>query len=237
MKLASFFDLSGVLINGYMILEFPKYLEEINLFHAGVRKEIDRDMDDYVVGKKSYRDIALKLPSDYAKGLKGLNQKDVEVAAADFVENSRGHVYDYADEFVATMKSIGNVIAISGEPYEIVSYIAELLRFDYAFATKLEVRNGVYTGEVKLDMAIMESKETVMKEIIKGRKFDMKNSFAFGDTDQDLAMLAAVGNPIAVNPKGKLKEIAESNKWPTIWHDREPVEQLKDILEQKGYKV
>jgi len=45
---------------------------------------------------------------------------------------------------------------------------------------------------------------------------DLKHSYAYGDSAADAAMLAAVGNPFAVNPSFGLRRIAARRDWPIV---------------------
>jgi len=45
-------------------------------------------------------------------------------------------------------------------------------------------------------------------------ELDLSRSFAYGDSSGDIKMLAAVGNPRAVNPAFSLRRIARVRRWP-----------------------
>ncbi len=52
-------------------------------------------------------------------------------------------------------------------------------------------------------------------------ELDLSRSFAYGDSAGDIAMLAAVGNPRAVNPAFSLRRIARARGWPVErWNQR-----------------
>jgi phosphoserine phosphatase len=48
----------------------------------------------------------------------------------------------------------------------------------------------------------------LLKKIIKQNNVDLKKSFGFGDTAQDMAFISKVGYPVAVNPNEELLRIA-----------------------------
>jgi len=52
-------------------------------------------------------------------------------------------------------------------------------------------------------------------------ELDLSRSFAYGDSGGDIAMLAAVGNPRAINPAFRLRRIARACGWPVErWNQR-----------------
>lgn len=44
-------------------------------------------------------------------------------------------------------------------------------------------------------------------------EIDWSDSYAYGDSYSDLAVLELVGNPVAVKPDSRLSEIAIHRKW------------------------
>jgi alcohol-forming fatty acyl-CoA reductase len=43
---------------------------------------------------------------------------------------------------------------------------------------------------------------------------DLKASYAYADSHSDLALLRAVGNPVAVSPDAALLRVAKRRRWP-----------------------
>jgi phosphoserine phosphatase len=43
---------------------------------------------------------------------------------------------------------------------------------------------------------------------------DLKASYAYADSHSDLALLRAVGNPVAVSPDAALLRVARRRRWP-----------------------
>jgi len=51
-------------------------------------------------------------------------------------------------------------------------------------------------------------------------ELELARCFAYGDSVSDFPMLAAVGNPRAVNPAFRLRRMARSHGWPILSWDR-----------------
>ena len=77
----------------------------------------------------------------------------------------------------------------------------------------MSIRNGKYTGGVRTNLCVAEAKSRLVGELIKKYGIDAARSFAFGDTEQDLPLLGAVGNPIALNPNLNLQRHATKRGW------------------------
>lgn len=211
---ASFFDIDGTLVKGLMIHEFPKKLAEKELIESRFSEEIDKWVNLYLEGKATYRKIALIIPDLYSKALENVKVEDIERQAEVFVDQyMEKSIHPYTIELVKLMKKYGMTVGISGSPIEVVGYLGRIFNFNITYGTELEVENGFYTGKIKCNLIIKETKEYILKKIIKENKIDLKDSFGFGDTEQDLPFLSKVGNPVALNPNSKLLSVAKENGW------------------------
>ncbi len=217
MILTSFFDLDGTLSKGLLITEFSKHLVSTNLFPKENYSEIEKWNKLYLEKKVTYRKIAIEKPKIYAFSLKNRAVDDIKREAKVFVEKVKENLlYPYAKELVKLMKKYGMTILISGSPVEVVTLLGEYFHFDLSYGTELEVKREVYTGKLKQNLIIKETKETILEKIIYENKIDLSKSFGFGDTEQDLSFLSKVGNPVALNPNKELLFIAQKNSWMTF---------------------
>jgi HAD superfamily hydrolase (TIGR01490 family) len=83
-------------------------------------------------------------------------------------------------------------------------------------ATRLEVREGRCTGRVLGAPVFGEEKERAIRQLAARRGILLSHCSAYGDSALDRWMLAAVGNPCAVNPDRALKKIAGRRGWPLV---------------------
>jgi phosphoserine phosphatase len=63
--------------------------------------------------------------------------------------------------------------------------------------------DGRYSGEI-IPMWDSESKQCAVLEMAKQYGIDLSESYAYGDTNGDFAMMKLVGHPVAVNPTQEL---------------------------------
>ena len=83
-------------------------------------------------------------------------------------------------------------------------------------ATRLEEREGRWTGELLGEAVCGRGKVRAMECLAKEYALDLARSFAYGNNAHDQWMLARVGNPVAVNPSRALRRIAAAAGWPVF---------------------
>jgi HAD superfamily hydrolase (TIGR01490 family) len=98
--------------------------------------------------------------------------------------------------------------------------LAHVLFFDGAAGSKLEERDGRYTGRFDGPFCYGEGKPVRMRELAAERGIDLSESWAYSDSASDLPMLRAVGHPVAVNPDAELARVARAEGWETLRFDR-----------------
>ena len=123
-------------------------------------------------------------------------------------------LYAGARDVVETHRSRGDrIILVSGSTDFIVAPLAEHLRADDAFAVSLEERNGVFTGNLVGEPLSDVRKAETVRAYAAANGLDLTRCYAYGDSVADAPMLAAVGNPVAVNPSRRLTRLAQERGW------------------------
>jgi HAD superfamily hydrolase (TIGR01490 family) len=106
------------------------------------------------------------------------------------------------------------VYIVSSSPEEVVKPLAEHLGDVEVIASRAEVVDGKYTGQIEF-YCYGESKAVAMREVAEREGIDLSESYAYSDSVTDLPMLEAVGHPVAVNPDRDLRRLAEKRAWQT----------------------
>jgi HAD superfamily phosphoserine phosphatase-like hydrolase len=104
-------------------------------------------------------------------------------------------------------------VLISASMQEIAERVASRLGLDYTIATKLEIRNGLYTGNIKYGPVYAEDKAFAAKRFIQNKGLSLKGSFAYSDSVSDLPLMFLVDNPVAVCPDKALKRVSKKMNW------------------------
>ncbi|KGM09172.1 HAD family hydrolase [Cellulomonas bogoriensis] len=125
-------------------------------------------------------------------------------------------VYAEAVELIAAHKAAGrDVVVVSASGSEVVTPIARLLGADHVIATRMEVVDGRYTGEIAF-YAYGENKATAVRELAAERGYDLERSHAYTDSITDVPMLQAVGHGAVVNPDRALRRLAVEHGWEAL---------------------
>jgi HAD superfamily hydrolase (TIGR01490 family) len=83
-------------------------------------------------------------------------------------------------------------------------------------ATQLEKLHGAWTGRVLGEPVMGQAKGQAALRLAGEFGYDLAHCYAYADSASDRSMLAAVGNPAAVNPTRRLARIARANGWPIL---------------------
>jgi len=83
-------------------------------------------------------------------------------------------------------------------------------------ATELEQAGEMLTGATGGEHMSCQEKARVVGRLVAKHRWDLRASFAYGNTMADEGMLACVGHPFAVNPNPDLTERARREGWPVL---------------------
>lgn len=86
--------------------------------------------------------------------------------------------------------------------------------------TRLEEVDGRWTGKILSEAMFGEAKLREAQRIAAELKIDLAQCYAYGDSANDRWLLAAVGQPVAVNPSNELGRTARERGWAVL-HWRE----------------
>jgi HAD superfamily hydrolase (TIGR01490 family) len=149
--------------------------------------------------------------------LKGIPQEVIKEQAKQYAGLESHYVYKKILKRINFHKSKKHkLFLLSASLHELVEKIGEILDFEESVGTKLQVRRGVYTGVVKKPSMIGKDRLKIVKRLAKKHNINLKKSYAYGNCVNDLHVLEAVGNPVAVNPNAFLKPIAKKKGWKII---------------------
>jgi HAD superfamily hydrolase (TIGR01490 family) len=85
--------------------------------------------------------------------------------------------------------------------------------FDDIVCATMEQRGGRYTGRMHELPPIGEARALLLHDYAHAHGLSLEESVAYADSSSDLAMLEAVGFPVAVNPESRLAAIARRRGW------------------------
>jgi HAD superfamily hydrolase (TIGR01490 family) len=121
--------------------------------------------------------------------------------------------YEYQDEGRP-------VYIVTAAAHELAAVLAAVLTFDGGLGARSEVVDGRFTGRPDGPFTYREGKAEAIRELAAREGLDLSASWAYSDSESDLPMLRAVGNPVAVNPDAELGRIARAEGWQVLRFER-----------------
>ncbi len=112
------------------------------------------------------------------------------------------------------------VYILTAASQEMADLLAHVLAFDGGLGSRSEIVDGRYTGRPAGPFNYREGKVLSMRELAEREAIDLGASFAYSDSESDLPMLRAVGQPVVVNPDAELRRIASDEGWEVLHLDR-----------------
>jgi len=217
--ITAFFDMDRTLINDFSAKKFMT----TRLFSGKTTaKEYLTQFATALVFSSGNRDFEI-LTKIAALGVKGIPEKIFkDLGKMVFSEYLATTIYPESRELIASHLEKGHrVVIISAATSYQIEPIAKELGIDDIFCTRMELRNGRFTGRVS-EMCWGEGKARAARMFAKKNDIDLSKSYFYSDSIEDYPLFKIVGKPVATNPDQKLSQIAFENDWPILRFE-EPV--------------
>jgi HAD superfamily hydrolase (TIGR01490 family) len=217
---AAFFDLDKTIIAKSSTLAFSKPFQAGGLISRRAVLRSAYAQFVYLVGGADH-DQMEKMREFLSDLCAGWDVQTVRDIVADTLHNIVDPlVFDEAVSLIEEHQIAGrDVIIVSASGSEVVEPIGEMLGADGVIATRMQIADGKYTGEIEY-YAYAENKASAIQELAERNHYDLSRSYAYSDSVTDIHMLEVVGNPVAVNPDKELRRQAESRGWPVVVFNR-----------------
>lgn len=215
-RVAAFFDLDKTIIAGSSTLAFSGPLRERGLI--GRRALL----------RSGYAQLLLMVAGADADFMERMRSRVTALCAGWDAEEIRAVIEGAIDELLPPMiyaeamaligehRALGHhVIVVSASGEEMVQPVAESLGAERAAATRMQVVDGRYTGEIDF-YCYGEGKARAAREMAAEFGYQLEHSHAYTDSITDLPLLEIVGHPHAVNPDRALRRIAVQRGWPVL---------------------
>lgn len=119
-------------------------------------------------------------------------------------------------------RSKGHTLALASSGTSLqLEAVSAITGIAHVVCTRLEVVDGCVTGRVDGQAPWGPFKAEQVLALLAELGLDPTAAFAYSDGDEDVPLLAAVGNPAAINPRPALRREARVRSWPVV--DGEPV--------------
>jgi len=138
-----------------------------------------------------------------------------EVGEEVFVKHLATQIYPESRAIVEAHQEAGHTVAIitSATRYQ-AEPLARDMGIEHVLCTELEVKEGIFTGEVIRPTCYGEGKAAAARSLAAREDLDLDESYFYTDSHEDLALLEVVGRPRPLNPNRQLAQIAKERQWP-----------------------
>ena len=213
---AAFFDLDKTIIAKSSTLAFSKPFQAGGLISRRAVLRSAYAQFVYLVGGADH-DQMEKLRAFMSQLCAGWDVATVREIVADTLHNVVDPlVYDEAVSLIEEHRLAGrDIVIVSTSGSEVVGPIGEMLGADRVVATRMEIVDGRYTGEIE-HYVYGEEKAHAILDLASTVGYDLPSCYAYSDSVTDVPMLDAVGHAHAVNPDKELRKVAASHGWPVL---------------------
>lgn len=207
------FDLDHTLLYGDSDHSWGQFLGE----RAVVDSHTFTDRSDYYMAEyqAGRLDIHEFLDFQLAPLVAGPYEKMVGLREEYIGQKIRPLVIPAARELVDRHRERGDTLVIITATNDFVTRpIADLFGIKHLIATELEFSNGGFTGKIVGEPCFREGKVVKLQAWLEKYGGDLRGSWFYSDSHNDLPLLERVAHPVAVNPDPILEEEARRRDWP-----------------------
>jgi HAD superfamily hydrolase (TIGR01490 family) len=219
-RAAAFFDLDKTLIEGSSALHFGRAAYKHGMLS---RRQLVRDvwanLKFRIQGSTDQSTDVLR--QRILDAIAGQRVVDLQRLGPDVLAGILPLLYrEVLNEAFAHQDAGRPAYIVTAASQELADVLAHVLTFDGGIGMRSEVRDGVYTGAPAGPFTYREGKAAAIRELAAREGIDLAESYAYSDSESDLPMMRAVGNPVAVNPDAALERVARAEGWRIMRFDK-----------------
>lgn len=140
--------------------------------------------------------------------------KMVEMAADCFETAIKPRISRAGLKSIQEHKTQGHtIVLLSGSLDFLLEHLRRYVGADHLIAAKMEVVDGKLTGRIVGRHPYGSYKAALMQHFASEHGLDFSNSFCYADHHTDHEVLRLFGNPIVINPKARMRQIAQRERW------------------------
>ncbi len=211
----AFFDLDGTLVSGFTATAHAGHRirnrqasigEVLGVVEASVR---------YRLGRMQFERL-IRRAAGYLRG-EPLAELD-ELGEWLFVEHVAARVFPRMREIVHIHQQRGHTVALSSSALTIhAEPVARFLGIEHVLCNHFDVDDrGLLTGEITRPIVWGRQKAAAVQRFCSTEGVSLRDSYFYADGDEDLELMALVGNPRPVNPRSGLAAAAAQRDWPVL---------------------
>lgn len=212
------FDLDNTLLTGDTDVLWCDFLIASGWLDSATFAAANAEMDQrYQAGQASAEEFC----AFYVSLLKGITRSDGEVLRKNFFQEwIRPRISDDARALVEKHRALGDVLILTTATNRFTTELtARNLDIEHLIAIETETVGDSFTGKTVGVLNMREGKVVRLTQWLFARGWEeslIEEATFYSDSINDLPLLSAVGNPVAVDPDLKLAREVAARGWPTI---------------------
>jgi putative phosphoserine phosphatase/1-acylglycerol-3-phosphate O-acyltransferase len=211
--IGAFFDLDRTLLAGFSAAAFVRELVRSGRIDLAAMAQGMAAATRFRLGGVGFSGFV----AETVGVLKGMAEDElVEMGERLFTRELAAAVYPESRALVHAHQRKRHTVAVvsSALRYQIEP-LARDLGIEHVMCTRLEVDgDGKITGQVVHPSCYGVGKAVAAREFAAAHTLDLKQSFFYTDSEEDLPLLDIVGRPRPINPSRALRAIAAKRGWP-----------------------
>ena len=211
-KIGALFDLDQTLLAGFSASSF---IQERFFSGRMAPREVAETFFgvlSFALGRTGFSGMMAATTAAY----RGLAESVLEEVGEEvFEKHLATQIYPESRALVQAHQQMGHSVAIvsSATRYQ-VEPLARDMGIHHVLCTDLVVENGHFTGEVVHPTCYGEGKADAGRKLAAELGLDLRQSYFYTDSHEDLPLLEIVGRPRPLNPSRQLAQIAKERMWP-----------------------
>lgn len=210
-KYIALFDIDRTIFNGFLIFLLADAQHKKGFISKDDLNQLYKDYRLYKKGILPYEAFVKEIFIHWAEALKGKAYEEILRHTKQLLKKNHKSFFPYFRLLIRALSSTHHIYFVTGEPQFVAEAVRDFFGITGFISSQYAVRERVFTGKPKYFLAEREEKQKAIAKII--NKYGKRNSFAFGDSEGDIAMLESVQFPVCVNPTRGLKTVAVDNGW------------------------
>ena len=217
MKQLAVFDVDGTIFRSSLLIRLVERLIEEEIFPAEARGRYVREHQAWLDREGSYQDYINAVVGSFMFHIKGVHYTDFYTVAKVVVAEEQRRVYRYTRDLLGQLKGNGYyLLAVSQSPKTVLDEFCRRMGFDKVYGRIYEIgAQDRFTGVV-VDEHLISNKATILRRAVEREGLSLEGSVGVGDTEDDIAFLELVVQPICFNPNAGLYRHAKRMGWKVV---------------------
>ncbi len=209
------FDIDRTIYDGYLIFPLAEYFFKNGFVRKGVVNALYNDLRLYSSACVDYEATVENLNTHWAAGLRGRSPDLVLRLTKAFLKTEGAEsFFPFAQPLMDLLRNTHDIYFVTGEVRCVGKTVAEHFFAHGFISSEMEVKDGVFTGNIARSLAKKEGKRDAIEHLVS--VYPYRCSLAFGDSDGDIELLGRVAHAFCINPTETLEAVAVSKGWRIV---------------------